>query len=276
MEENGRFIPKYDRDADAQAPAGGACASIRDIARWLRLHLADGSPDGAELIAPAALRETRQAQIEAVTAAESAGGRAEYYALGWNFSHDSRGRARNGHSGAFALGASTCVQLAPDQGLGIAALTNGSPAGLPEAVAATFMELALDGAVSRDWLSLFGDGIRKQMAALFRGPTDYRLAPSQPAPAQAAGRYAGRYASAYYGAVEVLEQGGALTLLLGPQRSAYPLRHWSGDQFVFQPAGENAVETTGVFFTVAGAGRAEPVRIEYLDQSGEGDFGRVE
>lgn len=275
VEENGKFVPKYERDADAQAPAGGACASIRDMARWLRLHLAHGRLDGVELIAAAALRETREAQIEAVAAAVSPSGRAEYYALGWNFSHDSQGRPRNGHSGAFSLGAATCVQLAADQGLGIVVLTNGWPVGLPEAVAATFMELALDGAVSRDWLALFGQGVRAQMAALFKGPTDYSQPPAQPAPAQAASVYAGRYDSAYYGEIGVVEQGGALALLLGPRQTAYPLRHWSGDQFVFQPSGENAVETSGVFFTIGGAGKAARVRIEYLDQSGEGDFGRV-
>lgn len=275
VNENGRFVARHDRDPDAQSPAGGASASIRDMARWLRLHLAYGSLDGAGLIPAAALLETRQPQIEAVPAALSPSGRAEYYALGWNFSRDGQGRARNGHSGAFALGASTCVQLAPDQGLGIVVLTNGWPLGLPEAVAATFMELALDGAVSRDWLPLFRQGVRAQMDADFKGPTDYSVPPAQPAPAQPASAYAGRYDSVYYGSVDVVERRGSLTLLLGPQQTAYALRHWSGDQFVFQPAGENAVEFSGVMFTFGNGGKAARMRIEYLDQKAEGDFARV-
>ena len=273
--ENGKFVAKYDRDPDAQSPAGGASASIRDMARWLQLHLANGSLDGATLIPAAALQETRQAQIEAVPAALSPSGRSEYYALGWNFSQDSQGRARNGHSGAFALGASTCVRLAADQGLGVVVLTNGWPLGVPEAVATTFMELALDGAVSRDWLPLFRQSVRAQMDADFKGPTDYSKLPAQPAPAQPAGAYVGRYDSAYYGSVEVMEQGGALTLLLGPQQTAYALRHWSGNQFVFQPSGENAVEFSGIMFAMGSTGRAARVRIEYLDQKAEGDFARV-
>ena len=275
VNENGKFVAKYDRDPDAQSPAGGASASIRDMARWLQLQLTNGSVDGAALIPAAALQETRQAQIEAVPASLSPSDRAEYYALGWNLSLDSQGRARNGHSGAFALGASTCVQLAPDQGLGIVVLTNGWPLGLPEAVAATFMELALDGAVSRDWLPLFRQGVRAQMNADFKGPTDYSQPPTQPAPAQPASAYVGRYDSAYYGSIEFVEQGGALTLLLGPQQTAYAMRHWSGDQFVFQPSGENAVEFSGVMFAMGNAGKAARVRIEYLDQKAEGDFARV-
>ena len=116
VEANGRFVTRYQRDPDAQSPAGGASASVTDLARWLQLHLGDGMLEGQRLIAAAALRETRSAQIETVPAAQSPNGIASYYALGWNSSQDSQGRQQNGHSGAFALGASTCVRLAPDQG----------------------------------------------------------------------------------------------------------------------------------------------------------------
>ena len=275
VEANGKFIARYQRDPDAQSPAGGASASVADLARWLQLHLGDGMLDGRRLIAAAALRETRSAQIETVPAALSPSGRADYYALGWGANMDSQGRQRNSHSGAFALGASTCVQIAPDQGLGIVVLTNGAPVGLPEAMAATFMELALDGAVSQDWLTLYSEGIRGQMEADYKGPTDYSIPPLLPQPARPDTIYAGRYDNPFYGDIGVVEQAGKLHLQLGPDRIAYPMRHWNADQFVFQPAGENAVETSGIFFTVgAGEQQAGRVRIEYLDQKGEGDFVR--
>ena len=70
-EEGGKFVAKYDRNPDAQSPAGGASASITDMARWLQLHLGDGMLDGQRLIPAAALRETRTAQIESVPAAQS-------------------------------------------------------------------------------------------------------------------------------------------------------------------------------------------------------------
>jgi CubicO group peptidase (beta-lactamase class C family) len=276
VEVSGNYVARYDRDPDAQSPAGGASASVRDLARWLQLHLNDGMLDGLRLIPAAALRETRSVQIQSVPAELSPSGRASYYALGWVADQDSRGRQRNGHSGAFSLGASTCVQIAPDQGIGIVVLTNGWPVGLPEAVAATFMDLALDGAVSQDWLTLFSQGIRAQSEADFKGPTDYSVPPAQPAPARAASFYAGRYDNRYYGTISIVEREGRLTLLLGPQQTPYPMRHWNGDQFVFQPSGENAVETSGIFFTAAAGDQAARVRIEYLDQKGEGDFVRLQ
>jgi CubicO group peptidase (beta-lactamase class C family) len=278
VEQKGNYVARYDRNPDAQSPAGGASASARDLTRWLQLHLGDGMLDGQRLMPAADIRETRSAQIEAVPASLSPSGRAEYYALGWNFSLDSQGRQRNNHSGAFALGASTCVQLAAGQGLGIVVLTNAAPAGLPEGVAATFMDLALNGVLSQDWIGLFAEGVRAQMAADFKGPTDYSTPPAQPQPAQPAGAYAGRYENPYYGEIRVLQQAGALILQLGPQGDAYPMRHWSGDRFVFTPAGENAVETSGIFFTMgSNAGdSAARVRVEYLDQKSEGDFVRVE
>lgn len=276
VEANGKFVARYHRDPDTQSPAGGASASVTDLAPWLQLHLGDGMLEGRRLIAAAALRETRSAQIETVPAALSPNGLASYYALGWNSSQDSQGRQRNDHSGAFALGASTCVRMAPDQGLGIVVLTNGAPVGLPEAVAATFMDLALDGAVSQDWMTLYSNGIRAQMKADYKGPTDYSVPPVQPQPARTAGVYAGRYDNPFYGEISVVEQAGKLQVLLGPDRTAYPMQHWDADQFVFQTAGENAVETSGVFFTVgAGQQRAGRVRIEYLDEKGEGDFVRL-
>jgi hypothetical protein len=247
------------------------------MARWLQLHLNDGMLDGQRLIPAAALRETRSAQVERVPAAQSPSGKANYYALGWNFSEDSKGRPKNDHSGAFALGAATCVNIALAQGLGIVVLTNGSPVGLPEAVLTTFMELARDGTVSQDWFALYSNGIREQTEEEYKGPTDYSIPPTQPEPARPASTYTERYNNPFYGEVSVVEQAGKLYLLLGLQRTAYLVQHWNDNQFVFQPSGENAVETSGIFFTVStGAGeQAAHVRIEYLAQKGEGDFARL-
>ena len=54
------------------------------------------------------------------------------------------------HSGGFSLGAATVVSLYPAEELGIVVLTNASPIGVPEAIAKTFFDLALNGKVERD------------------------------------------------------------------------------------------------------------------------------
>jgi CubicO group peptidase (beta-lactamase class C family) len=272
---NGRYVARFDRNPDAQSPAGGISSSVRDMARWLRLHLNDGKLDGVQFIAAAPLRETRKPQIESESASQSPIGKASYYGLGWGANSDAAGRSRNSHSGAFSLGASTIVQIMPDQGLGIVVLTNAWPVGVPEAVAATFMDLALDGAVSQDWLALYGQGITAAQEAEFKGPTDYSHPPANPQPARPASAYAGRYENSHYGTLSIIAQGGDLVVLLGPEQTPYTLRHWDGDRYVYQPTGENAVETTGVIFSVGSQGLAERVRIEYLDEKDEGDFARV-
>jgi CubicO group peptidase (beta-lactamase class C family) len=175
---------------DVQSPAGGATASITDMARSLQLHLGDGMLDGQRLIPATLLRETRSAQIERVPAAQSPSGNASYYAPGWNYIRAAKDAQKNDHSGAFVLGAATCVNIGPDQALGIVVLTNGALVGLPEAAATTSMELALDSAVSQDWSALYSDGIREQSEEEFKGPTDYSIPPTQPAPAQPASTYA--------------------------------------------------------------------------------------
>ena len=39
---NGKWVQKYKRDPDTQSPAGGASSSVNDLAKWMRLQLAEG------------------------------------------------------------------------------------------------------------------------------------------------------------------------------------------------------------------------------------------
>ena len=125
---NKTWVAKYSRDADAEAPAGGASSSVRDLALWIRLQLANGGFEGKEVINPDALGVTRLPHVVNGPPATPAA-RARFYGLGWNVSYDDHARLMLGHSGAFNLGAATAVSLLPGEQLGIVALTNGRPAG---------------------------------------------------------------------------------------------------------------------------------------------------
>jgi hypothetical protein len=48
------------------------------------------------------------------------------------------------------------------------------------------------------------------------------------------------------------------------------MRHWSGDQFLFQPPGENAGPLSLVTFTIGVDGVADRVTIDYLNKEGQG------
>ena len=41
---NGVWTPKYQRQPDAQSPAGGVSSSVNDMAKWMSMVLADGAP----------------------------------------------------------------------------------------------------------------------------------------------------------------------------------------------------------------------------------------
>ena len=64
-------------------------------------------------------------------------------------------------------------------------------------------------------------------------------------------------------------------LKAGPKPVAYPLTHWTGDSFVFEPRGENAPDGTRseVSFRM-GTDTAEAVTVEFWNGEGLGTFTR--
>ncbi|MFD7323142.1 serine hydrolase [Streptomyces sp. NPDC059875] len=261
--------PLFVRDPDAQSPAGGVSSTARDMAIWLRLQLANGKLDGRQIIDADSLQRTHWPQSVA-NPPHAPAGRTGFYGLGWNVSYDDEGRLRLSHTGAFAQGAHTNVTMLPGEQLGIVVLTNGAPAGVADAVALDFFDIAQTGEPSRDWIPLV-DALYEQEADEGRSKTDYAHPPSDATPAKDADAYVGTYSSDYYGALKVTAgEGGQLTLALGPKPETYRLTHYDGDTFSFETRGENAVGRTGVTFSADG----KTVRVEYLDGTGLGTFTR--
>jgi CubicO group peptidase (beta-lactamase class C family) len=263
--------PSAGRQPDAQSPAGGASSNVVDMARWLRLQLDNGMLEGQRIVDEAALLEMRVPRMMS-NPPDSPASRAGFYGLGLNVSYDATGRVRLSHSGGFNSGAGTVVVLAPSEQLGIVALSNGMAIGLPEAVAASFLDLALTGAQSRDWV----DGYGHSFVPLYFNPSVLANAtpPASPAPAHGADAYTGTYTNACYGPAEVRAADGGLELCLGPGPMAFALEHWDGDTYAFIPPGENSVGIGAVTFTVGPDGQAASMAIEYLDEGGTGTFVR--
>ncbi len=272
---DGLYQPLYQRDADAQAPAGGASASIHDVALWLRLQLAHGRLDGETIIDPAALRQTHEPLI-LTRAAASTSEHPGYYGLGWNVGHDPSGRPRLGHSGAFALGAGTTVTLYPEDDIGIVVLTNGAPYGLAEATAQSFFDLLFNrGELARDWLDAYFDLFSALWAEERAFMRDYSYPPLSPAPARGDEAYCGTYSNPYFGTLRVTAGPAGLTIWLGPRPEAFALTHWDGDLFVFETTGENALGLSGAELIVGAHDQAEGLVLERYNQEGLGVFRRV-
>ncbi|WP_250403308.1 serine hydrolase [Streptomyces cellostaticus] len=272
VEVDGRWKPSTTENADGQAPAGGASSTVDDLTRWMRLQLDNGTFDGRRQVDPKALDQTRIPHSVAMDPLAPAG-EPGFYGLGWNVGYDERGRLRLNHSGAFDLGAATAVTLLPGERLGIVVLTNGQPIGVPEAVAAAFLDIAQHGRQTVDWPAFYEKVVR---AAAYTGAssTDYARPPAHPEPAGAAAVYTGTYANEYYGPVTVTgDRGGGLSMTLGPRRMSFPLSHYTGDTFSYRTRGENAAGLSGVAFHTR-SGRATGVTIEHLDANGLGTFSR--
>lgn len=273
VREGAKWVQKYVRDADPQAPAGGASSNVRDLAKWLTLQLAGGAWNGQPLIDAGVLGQTWLPWARPGTPSTPSA-RSGFYGLGTNVSYDYTGRLRLSHSGGFAQGAATAFTMVPFDGLGMVVLTNGMPIGVPEAVINYFLDHVYAGTQQQKWLALFG----ARFAQMYVNHSELagKNPPANPAPPHPDSFYAGAYDNPYYGRIQVTPGGGALHLLIGPDPKDYPLRHWSGDLFAFFPTGENAVGITAATFTPgAGGTLAQSVTLEYYDTTGLGTFTRA-
>jgi hypothetical protein len=264
--QDGRFAALYRRDADAQSPAGGVSSNVTDLAEWLKLILANGQYGGRELIAPTALLPAMRAESFSAPAS-TIGSRSGFYGYGFNVSVNANGRPMMGHSGAFALGAGTNVQILPSADLAIVVLTNGGPVGAAEAISAQFMDIAQYGTTTRDWYDLFHPLLMHNY-----DPAGDLVAKTRPASAAAArplSEYAGSYENAYFGPARIAQNPNGLVLRLGPGPLELPLSHWDGDTFSVAPRSENATDgsLSSVRFAVKD-GRVTSVSIDYLDTEG--------
>lgn len=259
------------RDPDPQSPAGGVSSSAADMAKWMRLVLGNGSFEGAPLVDPKALLAALSPQSDASPPfAQDA--RPGPYGFGFGVGVTAAGRVGFSHSGGFNLGAGTTFQMLPSVGVGIVVLSNAQPIGAVEAIGLSFMDLVQFGRVTRDWYA----AVAPRMAPMFApvGKLAGQAPPADPAPARAFADYTGTYRNDYFGKVEVVAMGNELILKAGPGPMAFPLRHWSGDSFVFEPWNENNPSGSVAEVSFAPGSPAPTLTVDTWNEHGLGTFTR--
>jgi CubicO group peptidase (beta-lactamase class C family) len=235
---DGSYQALYQRQPDAQSPAGGVSSSLNDVAQWLTFLLQNGSYKGRTVVTAEALLPAISGQIVNGRSDDPAAP-PNYYGYGFNVGSTAAGRLKLSHSGAFMLGAGTAFTAIPAAGVAIVTLTNAAPVGAAEALNMTFEELVESGASSTDWIALFAQ--RFQSFYRPEGSLAGQQPPSQPVAALGSNAYAGTYVNSYYGNAVVEASGSGLVLKMGPTGAkVFPLRHWSGNTYVFDLSGENA------------------------------------
>lgn len=264
----------YTRNAQPEAPAGGATSTVLDLSIWLRMQLANGVSAGKVFLQPTTLGTVRTPKI-LLSPPSVSYARTSFYGLGMDISDDAAARVRWSHSGAFFQGASTAILMLPSANLGIVVLTNGMPIGVPESIGAYLLDDVEAGKATRDWLTGYG----AQFAAIMANNSELagKTPPANPTPAHPDPFYSGTYLNDFHGPILVQRMpDGLLHLFIGPElKNDYVLTHWDGDVFSFFPTGENAVGITAATFTPNGAGtQAASVTLEYYNGQGLGVFTR--
>jgi CubicO group peptidase (beta-lactamase class C family) len=270
---DGKWVQKFKRDPDAQSPTGGVSSSVKDVAKWMRLQLANGKFDGKQIVDEKAMAETHHPHM--LTGFNPFTQLPTFYGLGWNVSYDQEGRLRLNHSGAFGLGAATYVNLVPNEQLGIVVLTNAYPIGVAEALGTTFSDFALYGKPTQDWFALFKQVYSNPAAIGTVLGFDYSKPPASPAPVLKNNAYVGRYANDFFGEISIVEKDSGLAIVEGPKSKTFPMKHYDRDTFTYETEGENAAGTSGITFTIDPDGKATQVLVENLNVRGEGSFKRV-
>ncbi len=265
---------RFERNADAQAPAGGAAGSIADMAKFLRLQLGEGAFEGAPVIDAAALATTHMPHSFR-SARPSSVVRPRFYGLGWDVATDDEGRVVLSHSGAFMLGTATNIVLVPGEDLGIVVLTNAAPIGVAEAIGAAFIDIAEHGVQTVDWRPLYG-GAFAQMAEAERADAVALMPTGDPGEKRPLDAYAGTYDNPYFGPATVTVEGDALSLTMGPEGRpvTFPLTHDVGDHFRFETIGEWATGEAVAAFGGNRDGKAADLMLSAYNMRGLGTFTR--
>jgi CubicO group peptidase (beta-lactamase class C family) len=188
--------------------AGAMNTSVKDLARWMRLHLAKGDYDGERLLPAPLINELHAPRVYYASPGDAEFGDA-HYGLGFRSVHY-RGDRLVWHSGG-AIGWSSMMTLVPDFGLGVAVLTNlGPPNGVTEILARYIVD-RLRGRDPVNWCERH----RKWRERYFARAQTAKDARAQSRhrgtrPAHDLAAYAGDYENAAYGVMSIRAEGGAL------------------------------------------------------------------
>ncbi len=270
----GKWTPLVKRNADAQAPAGGASSNARDLAQWLRLELGNGTYAGRPLIKEAALEQTKLPTI--MSSNDPRTGRIDFYGLGWGVSFRERGTEWS-HAGAFSAGARTLVHLLPAEKLGIVVLSNAFPTGVPEGIAETFFDALFATRPVRDWVTYWNDLYDERFGSIAQRQAmlPFATPPSPAAPPLALSAYTGTYRNDYVGDARIVESNGGLELRIGASEKRFPLKHFNRDLFLYAPYAESPEWMVAATFSMGADGRASDLNLQSFDGDGRGTLART-
>jgi CubicO group peptidase (beta-lactamase class C family) len=259
-ESDGRVVAIPWFNLDNAGPAGSINAGARDMSKWVRFQLGNGTFEGKRLVTPASMKEMHTPQmIVPVDSAAHPHTNMMSYGLAW-FIQDYHGHHMISHTGGID-GFRARVVLLPKQSLGIVILTNSSvgtsSASMHVAATNSLVDLLL-GLPKTDWNARYGQQVKiiETQAASFEQRREARRQ-KETRPSRDLAFYAGTYEAAAYGKVDVAVENGALVVEWG--RFKARLEHYHYDTFMSKA--ENPLGSETVVFNLGAGGEVEQISL---------------
>jgi CubicO group peptidase (beta-lactamase class C family) len=260
-------IPFYSQWA--VGPAGGINSSIRDLARWVTMHLNGGRWEGTQLISEGQVREMQTPQMVMPPSDKYPEVLHLSYGLGW-FIQGYRGHNLLQHGGNID-GFSSLVTLLPRENIGVVVLTNLNGNPVPWILSMNVCDRLL-GLAAAPWNhraqkdeEKFKEGERRSEEK----SDEDRVKDTQPShPIKC---YAGEYEHPGYGTIEFSLREGVM--IASYNALELPAFHYHYDTFVL--TFERWDQTFKATFSANARGDIESVRIPFEDSVSDITFTRV-
>ena len=262
--------PVPQRPVTAMAPAGAVNSCAADMARWLLAQLGGGQVDGQAVMSPGTVARQHRPHMLMPEDRTFPASTRHAYGLGWMIGRYRDHRLAE-HGGGIDGFLTECMLL-PDDGIGVAVMTNTSSSAMAPVVAYRVLDELL-GLEPLDWHSSFKARFDAATAGIREARGARRVVREAPLP-RPLGAYAGEYEHPGYGTLTITVEGEILRPDLGTMDLSLAHRHYEtfdlewhelGDQshvfplmFLSDPDGDITA------LTVPFEPSVEPLRFERL------------
>jgi len=218
----GVILPVPPRPVTAMAPAGAVNSSAADMARWLLAQLGGGQIDGRAVMSPGTMARQHAPHMVLPEDPTFPASTRHAYGLGWLIGQY-RGHRLTEHGGGID-GFQTECMLLPDDGIGVAVMTNTSSSAMAPVLAYRVLDELL-GLEPFDWFAEFKARYDAAAAGIREVRGARRVVPGAPLP-RPLDAYASEYQHPGYGSLIITIDGGTLRPHLGTMDLSLAHRHY--------------------------------------------------
>jgi CubicO group peptidase (beta-lactamase class C family) len=218
----GAMVPVPARPVTAMAPAGAVNSCAADMTRWLLAQLGRGQVDGRVIMSPGTVTRQHTPHMLVPEDRTFPASTRHAYGLGWLI-----GRYRDhrlAEHGGGIDGFQTECMLLPDDGIGVAVMTNTSSSAIAPVLAYRVLDELL-GLEPLDWYSTFKARYDAAMAGFREARDARRVVTEAPMPRPLAA-YAGEYQHPGYGTLTITAERDTLKPRLGTMDLSLTHRHY--------------------------------------------------